>query len=216
VRPRHDRSGCPPLAHLGRIAPGEHRIETPVGTVGAILHDTGEVTVSNVESYRFAAIFFSTCRAMASTRRCSMGGNWFFLVDMQNVHMQENSRHHPTLDLEFKDVEELNCFYLAIRQACGKMGSQAPIARRSTTLSCLVHLMCAESTARISCSVPAKHTIDRLAAPGPAPSWHAFTLMEKFARAKPGGRKALSEVCLRAVSRHEMGRCLPVSKGPPL
>ena len=33
------------LAHLGRIQPGEHRIETPVGIVTATLHADGEVSV---------------------------------------------------------------------------------------------------------------------------------------------------------------------------
>src|SRR5690242_21865678 len=33
------------LRFLGRIDPGEHRIETPVGNVTAILHPSGEVTV---------------------------------------------------------------------------------------------------------------------------------------------------------------------------
>ena len=40
------------LAHLGRIGPGEHRIETPVGVVRATLHPEGSVTVENVASYR--------------------------------------------------------------------------------------------------------------------------------------------------------------------
>ena len=40
------------LAHLGRIQPGEHRIETPVGRVTATLHANGEVSVTNVASYR--------------------------------------------------------------------------------------------------------------------------------------------------------------------
>src|SRR6185437_5086070 len=40
------------LAHLGRIAPGTHRIETPVGVVSATLHPSGEVTVENVPSFR--------------------------------------------------------------------------------------------------------------------------------------------------------------------
>lgn len=40
------------LAHLNRIQPGEHRIETPVGVVGATLHDDGRVTVENVASFR--------------------------------------------------------------------------------------------------------------------------------------------------------------------
>src|SRR5437867_8553020 len=42
------------LAHMGRIGPGEHRIETPVGVVTARLHEPGEVSVRNVASYRFA------------------------------------------------------------------------------------------------------------------------------------------------------------------
>ena len=36
------------LAHLGRIEPGDHRIETPVGIVTATLHADGTVTVANV------------------------------------------------------------------------------------------------------------------------------------------------------------------------
>src|SRR6202046_783873 len=43
------------LAYMKRIAPGEHKIETPVGTVSAVLHEGGEVTVNNVASYRSAA-----------------------------------------------------------------------------------------------------------------------------------------------------------------
>jgi len=30
------------LKHMGRIEPGDHRLETPVGVVQARLHDTGE------------------------------------------------------------------------------------------------------------------------------------------------------------------------------
>ena len=36
------------LAYMGRIVPGEHRIETPVGVVSAVLHESGDVTVNNV------------------------------------------------------------------------------------------------------------------------------------------------------------------------
>jgi hypothetical protein len=40
------------LAHLGRLRPGAHRIETPVGVVTATLHASGEVSVANVPSRR--------------------------------------------------------------------------------------------------------------------------------------------------------------------
>src|ERR1700687_6183403 len=39
------------LAYMKQIVPGQHRIETPVGTVSAVLHETCEVTVNNVASY---------------------------------------------------------------------------------------------------------------------------------------------------------------------
>src|SRR6266850_820208 len=42
------------LAHLGRIRPGEHRIETCVGVVTATLHEDGSVSVANVPSFRKA------------------------------------------------------------------------------------------------------------------------------------------------------------------
>src|SRR5438445_8753069 len=40
------------LAYMRRIGPGEHKIETPVGTVSAVLNESGEVTVNNVPSWR--------------------------------------------------------------------------------------------------------------------------------------------------------------------
>jgi proline racemase len=43
------------LAHLGRIQPGEHAIETPVGTVRIQLHEGNRVTIRNVPAYRHRA-----------------------------------------------------------------------------------------------------------------------------------------------------------------
>jgi 4-hydroxyproline epimerase len=94
------------LSYMGRIAPGEHRIETPVGTVSAILHESGEVTVNNVSSYRCAAGvtvkvpgFGDVCGDVA------WGGNWFFLI--------EGAGHEVTLG----NVESLTLFTWAVRQA---------------------------------------------------------------------------------------------------
>ena len=42
------------LAHIGRLKPGRHRFETPVGVVGVELIDGCTATVENVESYRLA------------------------------------------------------------------------------------------------------------------------------------------------------------------
>ena len=40
------------LAHLGRIGPGTHRLETPVGVVGFESDGGHRVTIENVPSYR--------------------------------------------------------------------------------------------------------------------------------------------------------------------
>jgi 4-hydroxyproline epimerase len=99
------------LSYMGRIKPGEHRIETPVGTIGAVLHENGEVTVNNVPSYRSAAKivvevpgFGPVCGDVA------WGGNWFFLVES---HGNESHGH----DLQLSNVESLTDFTWAIRQA---------------------------------------------------------------------------------------------------
>ena len=70
------------LAHLGRIKPGEHRIETSVGIVGATLHDDGSVSVTNVPSYRKAkAIKLEVPGLGHITGDVAWGGNWFFLTE---------------------------------------------------------------------------------------------------------------------------------------
>ncbi len=94
------------LAHLKRIEPGEHWIETPVGTVGATLHESGDVTVNNVASYRSAADVEVEVPAYGKVRGdVAWGGNWFYLV----------RDHH--LELALNNVEALTTFSWAIRQA---------------------------------------------------------------------------------------------------
>ncbi len=65
------------LAHLGRIAPGEHRIETAVGVVTATLHADGSVSIVNVPSHRKA----KAVNTGGFTGDVAYGGNWFFLID---------------------------------------------------------------------------------------------------------------------------------------
>ncbi len=116
------------LAHLGRIQPGEHRIETPVGVVTATLHDDGSVSVANVPSYRkakgvtvevpnvdgplgTAAVAGQTVRSSLKVRGdVAWGGNWFFLVE-----------RHP-LALELENVETLTEFTWRVRQAVNAQG----------------------------------------------------------------------------------------------
>lgn len=69
------------LAHLGRIQPGLHRIETPVGTVEATLHEDWSVSVRNVPSYRYRkAVKVEVPGHGWVTGDIAWGGNWFFLI----------------------------------------------------------------------------------------------------------------------------------------
>ena len=69
------------LAHLGRIGPGEHTIETPVGDVRATLHGDGTVSVRNVPSYRHRAQVAVEVPGFGLVHGdVAWGGNWFFLV----------------------------------------------------------------------------------------------------------------------------------------
>jgi 4-hydroxyproline epimerase len=99
------------LAYLNRIKPGTHRIETPVGTVTAQLHESGEVTVGNVPSYRTAKRVAVDVPGHGTVfGDVAWGGNWFFLV---NEHGQE---------LALERVEELTDFTWRIRQALPQQG----------------------------------------------------------------------------------------------
>ena len=70
------------LAYLGRIGPGEHRIETPVGIVTATLDATNQVSVRNVASWRTKRQLRVDVPELGSVvGDIAYGGNWFFLVD---------------------------------------------------------------------------------------------------------------------------------------
>jgi 4-hydroxyproline epimerase len=94
------------LAHLGRIGPGWHGIETPAGVVHATLHADGQVTVENVVSYRYAA----KVRVGAVEGEIAWGGNWFFLAREQQ------------LKLDSSNVLELTARATALRAALAAAG----------------------------------------------------------------------------------------------
>jgi 4-hydroxyproline epimerase len=101
------------LAYLKRITSGEHQLETPVGVVGAVLHESGEVTVNNVASYRTAANVELEVPGYGKVHGdVAWGGNWFFLV-----------RDHA-MELSLKNLDQLTAFTWAIRQALVANGIQ--------------------------------------------------------------------------------------------
>jgi 4-hydroxyproline epimerase len=94
------------LEYLGRIQPGSHKIDTPVGTVETRLNDDGSVTIKNVPSYRFAKdIQIEVAGYGPVTGDIAYGGNWFFLV----------GNNGPLIELQ--QLEELTRFSVAIRKA---------------------------------------------------------------------------------------------------
>lgn len=99
------------LAHLGRISPGQHILETPPGNVSLVLHDQHRVSVSNVESYRYRKDVSVKVAGIGSvTGDVAWGGNWFFLV----------SEHGQTLTLD--NVDALTDYTWAIRKALEEQG----------------------------------------------------------------------------------------------
>ncbi len=99
------------LAHMGRIEPGVHRIETPVGTVTATLHSDGSVSVANVASWRVRkAVTVDVPGIGAVTGDVAWGGNWFFLV----------AEHGQ--DLAMANVGTLQDYCRRVRQALNVQG----------------------------------------------------------------------------------------------
>jgi 4-hydroxyproline epimerase len=100
------------LAHLDRVRPGLIRIETPVGLVTAELHNTGEVTVRNVSSFRHARDVTVQVKSHGSvTGDIAWGGNWFFQVHDESPY-----------ELSLRNLEELTNYTWRIRQALVRNG----------------------------------------------------------------------------------------------
>ena len=99
------------LAHLGRIHPGLHRIDTPVGVVLADLRADGSVEVTNVPSYRHAAAVAVDVPGWGTVHGdIAWGGNWFFLIDDQG----------PPLALA--QVDALTRFARDVRRSLAEQG----------------------------------------------------------------------------------------------
>jgi 4-hydroxyproline epimerase len=70
------------LEYLGRVSTGQHRIETPVGTVTAQLAAAGEVSIANVPSYRYRRGVSVEVDGFGQVKGdVAWGGNWFYLVE---------------------------------------------------------------------------------------------------------------------------------------
>ncbi|HBK47543.1 MAG TPA: hydroxyproline-2-epimerase [Xanthomonadaceae bacterium] len=99
------------LRELGRIGPGRHAIETPVGTVGVDLQADGRVSVDNVESYRHARDVAVQVPGHGEVRGdIAWGGNWFYITEQ------------APYPLDLAHQRELTAYTEAIRQALEAAG----------------------------------------------------------------------------------------------
>ena len=99
------------LAYLGRIQPGVHGIETPVGTVQTTLHTDGSVSVRNVPARRLHHHMTLQVPGYGPvTGDVAWGGNWFFLV---TAHQQR---------VESNNLAALTAFALAVQKALEVQG----------------------------------------------------------------------------------------------
>src|SRR6185369_10163764 len=109
------------LAHLGKIGPGVHRLDTPVGVVSATLHPDGEVSLTNVPSWRtHAAVAVDVPGVGVVKGDVAWGGNWFFLIadhgqDLALAHTDRLTdycwRVRQALNVQgFPDVDHIELF----------------------------------------------------------------------------------------------------------
>jgi 4-hydroxyproline epimerase len=99
------------LAHLGRINPGTHQLQTPVGIVQIELHSPNHVTIENVPACRHASrVSVNVPGHGPVTGDVAWGGNWFFLAE------------HLKTPLTLEHVEELTNFAWKIRLALASAG----------------------------------------------------------------------------------------------
>lgn len=99
------------LARRGLIGPGQHQLETPVGTVSLLLHNNHRVSIDNVPSYRYRKGVAIEVAGIGTVRGdIAWGGNWFFLV----------SEHDQVLDAS--NTERLTDYCWRVRRALERGG----------------------------------------------------------------------------------------------
>ena len=99
------------LAHLGRVQPGIHFLQTPVGRVKVDLKSRSLATIENVPSYRYASGVEVEIPGHGKLRGdIAWGGNWFFLVE------------HDAIPLELENADALADLTCEIRKALSSGG----------------------------------------------------------------------------------------------
>lgn len=99
------------LAHLGRIEPGEHMLETPVGQVAILLAEDGMISIMNVPSYRAHTDISIDVPGIGTVHGdVAWGGNWFFLCEDHGQRLAQNN------------IEQLTEYAWKVRKAVNEQG----------------------------------------------------------------------------------------------
>ena len=99
------------LAHMGRIGPGAHRIETPVGVVTATLEGRNTVTIDNVPARVHARDVVVEVEGLGRVvGDVAWGGNWFFLTE------------NAPCPLDYAAIPRLGAAAKAVKAALGNAG----------------------------------------------------------------------------------------------
>lgn len=102
------------LEHLGKIVPGEHILETPVGNITALLDEDGSVAFKNVASRRSQKdIPVETANYGVVYGDIAYGGNWFFLINK------------VPYSIDINNLRELTAFGLEVKQKMIEQGITA-------------------------------------------------------------------------------------------
>lgn len=100
------------LAHLGRIGPGTHSLDTPVGSVQFEIKstETGTVSVANVPSFRLAKLVPLQLDQGTVHGDIAWGGNWFFICDDHG------------LPVDLQHLEQLSALARTLRRELTRQG----------------------------------------------------------------------------------------------
>ncbi len=178
------------LEHLGRIAPGMVRLDTPVGPVGAELAVDGLVTIENVPAKSLArdvAVEVPGLGRVVGDVAC--GGNWFFLASL------------PDEPVVPKNRERLRTVTLAIQRALAAQGVTGDGGADVDHVELSGSRPARTPTAATSSSVRAGPTTARPAAPGRRRRWPRSTRGDCSRSGSAGGRRASPAASSRGGSR---------------
>ena len=190
------------LGYLGRIAPGRHRIETPVGVVEIELHAGGAVTVENVASYRWAkdveVEVDGVGRVMGDV---AWGGNWFFITG------------NAPCELELANLDRLIDYTWRVRQALERNGVTGANGGEidHIELSGAPRSAVADSRNFVLC--PGKEYDRCRVGPARARRWRVCRGTGNLARAACGARRASSGRCSKRRFALREGKVYPRVKG---